>query len=203
MSLPETCASCGENVVESALMRLQAGGGLPHLPGSPSDVKPLVTYITDHHHRYVHDVLPVLSAMLRQLVDAHGDRHPELGTILDGLRELGCDLVHHLAKEEHLLFPAIIGLAEARAANEAPAESAFSTLYHPIRAMEVEHDRLNRLLVRLRQLADNYTPPPDACATWRVCFVGLEQFESDLHTHLHIESYVLFPRALELERLLS
>jgi regulator of cell morphogenesis and NO signaling len=204
MSLRARCAACGADVepLESALMRLEAERTRPHPPQESSDIKTLVDYIVTRHHRYVHEALPVLYSMLRRLVEAHGEHHPELQLVLDCLRELGCDLVTHLAKEEHLLFPAIIALADAGAAG-LPEDSPFTTVYHPIRAMETDHDRASRLMVRVRALANQYVPPPDACPSWRLCFACLEQFESDLNAHVHLESYVLFPRALELERSLS
>jgi regulator of cell morphogenesis and NO signaling len=191
------CASSGDSL-ESALIRLDAARSGAARPQS-ADVKALVTYIVERHHRYVHEALPVLHAMLRTLVDAHGEAHPELQQVLDAVRELGCDLMNHLAKEEHLLFPSIVALADAERAG-LPPDSAFVTLCHPIRAMETDHDRVNRLMSRVRALANQFVPPPDACAAWHLCFVALEQFESDLHAHVHLESYVLFPRALELER---
>jgi regulator of cell morphogenesis and NO signaling len=199
MSLREPCAACAApaDTLESTLLYLDGRRRGAAMPQS-SDVTALVTYIVERHHRYIHETLPVLYSMLGKLVDAHGATHPELQLALDALRELGCDLVNHLAKEEHLLFPAIMALADAELG--LPPDSAFFTLCHPIRAMETDHDRANRLMGRVRALANQFVPPPDACAAWRLCYVALEQFESDLHAHVHLESYVLFPRALELER---
>ena len=54
-------------------------------------------------------------------------------------------------------------------------------------------------MAEIRDLTDGYTPPDDACATYRVCFQELEAFERDLHAHVHLENNVLFPKASALE----
>jgi regulator of cell morphogenesis and NO signaling len=54
-------------------------------------------------------------------------------------------------------------------------------------------------LTRLRTLTGGFTPPADACTTYRLCYGELERFERDLHQHVHLENNVLFPRALALE----
>jgi regulator of cell morphogenesis and NO signaling len=36
-------------------------------------------------------------------------------------------------------------------------------------------------------------------ATFRALYYELSQLESDLHRHIHLENYTLFPRAVELE----
>ena len=40
--------------------------------------------------------------------------------------------------------------------------------------------------------------PADACQTYRVAFSMLQEFEQDLHTHIHLENNVLFPKAMVL-----
>jgi regulator of cell morphogenesis and NO signaling len=36
--------------------------------------------------------------------------------------------------------------------------------------------------------------------TYRVSFKELQQFEEDLHRHVHLENNILFPKALEIEK---
>ena len=55
----------------------------------------------------------------------------------------------------------------------------------------------------VRALSGDYGPPADASNEWRHCYAHLERFERDLHVHVHLENHLLFPRALELEQLLS
>ena len=61
---------------------------------------------------------------------------------------------------------------------------------------EVEGDRFRKIAA----LTNNYTPPADACNTYKVTFAMLDEFEKDLHTHIHIENNIMFPRAIELEK---
>ena len=46
--------------------------------------------------------------------------------------------------------------------------------------MEAEHASAGGAMERIRHLSDNYTPPEDACTTYRVAFQELRQFELDL-----------------------
>jgi regulator of cell morphogenesis and NO signaling len=48
----------------------------------------------------------------------------------------------------------------------------------------------------MRELATGYVPPPEACATWRALYAGLEKLEAELMEHIHLENNVLFPHAL-------
>ena len=42
--------------------------------------------------------------------------------------------------------------------------------------------------------------PDSACPTYRALYHGLEEFERDLHHHVHLENNILFPRALHMEQ---
>lgn len=66
----------------------------------------------------------------------------------------------------------------------------------PIRVMMQEHDDHGASLRRLRELATDFVPPPEACATWRALYAGLRRLESELVEHIHLENNILFPRAL-------
>jgi regulator of cell morphogenesis and NO signaling len=62
--------------------------------------------------------------------------------------------------------------------------------------MEQEHDHAGKLIDEIRILSNNYTPPQDACTTYRLSFASLKAFELDLHHHVHLENNLLFPRAI-------
>jgi regulator of cell morphogenesis and NO signaling len=55
----------------------------------------------------------------------------------------------------------------------------------------------------IRRLTDEFTPPADACPSYRALLEGLRELASDLHLHIHKENNLLFPRAVELEAQLA
>ncbi len=157
----------------------------------------LVDHIVSTHHTYVRSALPTISAYLARLVEVHGERHPELARIADVFAHMGRDLWQHMMKEERVLFPYIRELAAPP--DNGPLPCPFGTVENPIRMMEREHRDAGDELRLIRELTGGFVAPADGCTTYRVCFVELEQFERDLHRHVHLENNVLFPRAVDLE----
>ncbi|MEO6593850.1 MAG: hemerythrin domain-containing protein [Planctomycetota bacterium] len=66
----------------------------------------------------------------------------------------------------------------------------------PIQVMEQEHEDAGAQFAAIRALSTDHAPPPEACGTWRALYLGLAEFERDLMQHVHLENYVLFPRAM-------
>jgi regulator of cell morphogenesis and NO signaling len=65
--------------------------------------------------------------------------------------------------------------------------------------MVMEHESAGEALARLRALTSDYTPPEDACNTYRALYFELSELERDLNRHIHLENNILFPRAVEME----
>ena len=105
----------------------------------------------------------------------------------------------HMMKEEQILFPYIVKLADAAAAGRPAPSAPFATVDNPIHMMEAEHESAGHAMLEIRELTDGFTPPPDGCATYAVCLQQLEAFERDLHAHVHLENNILFPKASALE----
>lgn len=187
--------------VSSVTSRLEALGDAR--PGQSLDARwpdlaDLVEHILEQHHRYVREMRPVISAWLEKLVDRHGARHAELVALRDTFAEAAADLDAHMNKEEQILFPHIVAIARRRA-GDPPVTSPFGSLQNPIRAMEHEHVEAGDAFERMRVLTNGFSPPEDACNTYRLCYRELDRFERDLHRHVHLENHILFPRAVRLE----
>jgi regulator of cell morphogenesis and NO signaling len=159
--------------------------------GATATMGELIDHLVTIHHAYLHRELPRLADLAGRVVDAHGNRHPELRELRDVFESLRDELRFHLLKEEKILFPSIARLEVAR---EVP-ELYCGSVENPILVMEHEHDDAGAALARLRALTDGYTPPPDACPTYRALLEGLAGLEADLHVHIHEENNILFPRA--------
>jgi regulator of cell morphogenesis and NO signaling len=99
-----------------------------------------------------------------------------------------------MMKEEHILFPMIRRMEMTSSLAMPPG-----AINQPIRVMEHEHASSGQALAEMRRLTGGYQPPQDACNTFRVLYHQLEELEGDLHTHIHLENNILFPRAAKLE----
>jgi len=104
-----------------------------------------------------------------------------------------------MMKEEQVLFPVI---RELDRAESAPSFHCGSVA-NPIRVMEHEHDSAGDALRRLRTLTSDYSAPEDACNSFRAMMDRLAALEIDMHTHIHKENNILFPRAAEAEQRLA
>jgi regulator of cell morphogenesis and NO signaling len=152
------------------------------------DTAPLgevIDHILAAYHRPLSEELRRLEMMARKVLSVHGDKDPErLRALVDVYMGLEDELIHHMAKEEQILFPMI------RHGQGAMADGPVAVMLH-------EHDDAGAALKRLRELTDGYQPPAEACTTWRALYHGLATLEADLHQHIHMENNILFPRALD------
>lgn len=159
-------------------------------------------YIINTHHNYVRESIPFLSEMSQKVARVHGGGHPELIKVAEVFAAIASDLSMHLMKEENILFPYIKEMVEAQKAGRSLPASQFGEVANPIKVMEMEHEGAGEDLSEIRQLTNDYQIPAEACASYRILFQKLEEFENDLHQHVHLENNILFPKALELEKTL-
>ena len=164
----------------------------------------LIDYIEQRHHRFVRSKLPEIETYAKKVAKVHGERNPELNDILREFMMLKDELLSHLEKEEQLLFPYIKELVEIdRADEKMDKEPDFGRVEDPVKMMEVEHDEAGEAMANIQKWSNNFTPPENACASYRVLFQNLQGFQDDLHKHVHLENNILFPKALELEKRLN
>ena len=159
----------------------------------------MVAYIVTRHHGFTREELVRLSELLEKVCSVHGENHPELRRLHTIFQELKNELTGHMSKEEQILFPYIENLEAAVARGEPAPTPVFGTVRNPIRMMIQEHDDAGQALRGLREASSNYQVPADGCVTFRTLYQALEEFEKDLHQHIHLENNILFPRAADLE----
>lgn len=197
-SLADACQAKGldpDNILEQIGLELlrNSGDGGNFAAWSP---ELLSRYIEEQHHAYIRAVAPVISKHIGKVARVHGDRHPEVIRVAHLFDKLVADLESHLIKEEIMLFPYIRSLA----GGEHPRGYPFSSVSMPVRNMMTEHEMAGDDMEEIRTLTSNYTAPEDACTTYRIAYMELEEFEQNLHKHVHLENNILFPRAIELEK---
>jgi regulator of cell morphogenesis and NO signaling len=161
----------------------------------------LIAHIQGTHHKYVREEIARLGPLFDKVCSVHGENHPELGHMRATFGGLAQELTTHLMKEEMVLFPYIERIEEAVIEKTAALPAPFGSVQNPVAMMMHEHDGAGQALRDMRQTSNGYTAPAEACISFRTLYKALGEFEADLHQHIHLENNILFPRAVELERL--
>jgi regulator of cell morphogenesis and NO signaling len=159
----------------------------------------LIEYIVKRHHAYVEEKVPVIKGYLDKICAVHGNRHPELLEIRPIFFEVGGELAAHMKKEELLLFPFIKRLEVAKGSKGSVRSPLFKSVSSPVGMMKDDHAAEGAKLQRIASLTNGYKIPDDACNSFAVTWQLLEEFERDLHMHIHLENNILFPKAIALD----
>lgn len=167
---------------------------------SPGD---LAEYIVKRHHSYVRKYIPFIKESLDKICDVHGSKHPELFEIRKLFGESAGELTMHMQKEEIMLFPYIQKLERSLEDGSPAGNPPFGSVANPIKVMIAEHESEGKRFEKIAEISGNYSPPEDACTTYKTTFKQLKEFETDLHRHIHLENNILFPEALEMESKLA
>lgn len=205
ISVSEACANAKteESIVIGALENLQNQSGSTVHDFNSWNIGFLADYIQNTHHQYVSRAIPQILPLAQKVADVHGENHAEVILINELFQDLAEELLAHMQKEEKILFPYIKKLVNDESAGKCSDPSCFGTIASPISVMEQEHENAGVILKELFRLSDGYTPPEDACNTFRVLFGKMKEFEDNLHRHIHLENNILFPKAVELEQALQ
>lgn len=200
-TVEEACRKKGidPDTVKKELADAGTRGGSIHQDYNRWQPDFLADYIVATHHRYVTESLPMLYELSAKVARVHGDSHPETVDIARHFEAVAQELQMHMHKEEHILFPYIKQLAAARRDGKPVARPPFGTIANPIRMMRGQHESAGGSMEEIRQLSDSFTPPEDACMSYRVLYAKLNEFEQDLHQHIHLENNILFPKAVDME----
>jgi regulator of cell morphogenesis and NO signaling len=151
------------------------------------DTRPLaelIEHILVRYHEPLHRDLAGLVEAARKVEAVHRDKPSCPRGLAAHLENIHADVESHLAKEEQILFPALLSGRRGQA------------VHMPIRIMMQEHEDHGVNLRRTREITADFALPVEACASWRALYRELEKLERDLMEHIHLENNVLFPRAL-------
>lgn len=150
--------------------------------------KDLIDHIVNTHHKYLWEEMPILSKLTQRILAAHGDNHPELNKVKTLYEDLRKELGDHLKKEEEILFPLM------KAYEEAKEGKAKDNMLEGIRSLQDEHESAGNILKELRKVTRDYELPGDACRTYDLTYVKLQEMERDIFLHIHLENNILFKR---------
>ena len=159
----------------------------------------LMIYIENVHHNYVKESLPIISQYANKVAKVHGHHYAHIVKVNQLFHEVANELLAHMEKEEQVLFPFIKQMVEAKKVGNKDVSAPFGTVNNPIRMMEHEHESAGDIFKEISKLTNNYAPHAEACNTFKALYAKLEEFEKDLHQHIHLENNILHPKAIALE----
>ena len=205
-ALAEVCSEKGVGF-EALVVEIETASLQPADVASDWATEPLgalIDHIVVRYHASLKEELPRLQALAEKVATVHGANHPDtLPALRDTFRSLKDELDAHLEKEEHVLFPYVRELETAARGLRPSFSIPLGLASGAIGVMEREHEVAGLALKTIHRLTDGFRPPDDACGSFRALYAGLEIFEADLHSHIHLENNILFPRALGMERKLG
>lgn len=149
----------------------------------------LINFVVQHHHAYIRRVVPEIKQLTQKVCQAHGSDNAELFLLQKHFSELSGELLDQLLEEENVLFPTMLACYQNGQIDPTAAD-----LLTPICTLEKKHDLTESRIDSIRALTDRYAVPSYACPTFRATYFILEQFDTDLTQHIHIENNILFPR---------
>lgn len=153
--------------------------------------KTLIAFIQEKYHEGLREELPLLAPYVTKVARVHGQNHPHLLRVQEIFKLLRSELIDHTDDEDLNVFPLILEFLDN------PTVELKEQLKPHVNELEQEHDNAGRLLHELREITNNFTPPEEACGTYRLVYTRLEQFEKDTFEHVHLENNVLFDRVRE------
>lgn len=152
-----------------------------------SSSEEIIKHIQERYHRPLEEELAQLSPYVTKVARVHGDGHPELLKVYELFYELKKELLEHTKKEDEFTFPSLLKLDDPNVENSEEIVAAIVEL-------EKEHDHAGSILKELREITSDFTPPMEACGSYRLVFKRLELLEADTFMHIHLENNILFPR---------
>ncbi len=183
-TLADACLEKGldpDAVASAILANALERGDLTRL--ADMSLSDLTSLIETRYHARLRADLPELIALASKVERVHREKASCPKGLAGMLRQLEEGALEHLAKEEQVLFPMIRAGYGSRAKG-------------PVEVMEREHEDHGRAFAKLKTLTADFTPPPDACTTWKALYLRLQNFSDEFMEHIHLENNILFPRAL-------
>lgn len=158
----------------------------------------LADYIVNTHHVYLKENDEQIAAYATKIAGVHGAHHPEVIRIAAIFNKIASDMVGHLKEEEEVFFPALKLADAARIAGTSPAATDLEAIRTSLLRLYSEHEEIGNAIHEIRHLSKEYAIPDDVCNTFMLTYKKLNEFEDDLHIHVHLENNILFPKALQL-----
>lgn len=147
------------------------------------EVPELIDYIYDTHHIKERKLLAEIDELMNKVLLAHYEHHQEQLIPLHGLfSDLRKELQQHFVKEEKLIFPYM--------------KEHYKDIgdYKYVKELEDEHEAAGEIIKEIEKVTNDFTPPEDGCASYRLTFKKLSELIKDIYIHIFTENSLLFQK---------
>ncbi|MFZ5351658.1 MAG: iron-sulfur cluster repair di-iron protein [Bacillota bacterium] len=150
----------------------------------------LVEHIVKAHHSYLLRELPIIAELTDKIEEVHGRQHEELHRVNSLFRVMKHELEEHMIKEEEIVFPQILEYERTK------SQEALNRALQVVIELENEHEAAGDILKELRRITYQFSPPQGGCTTYCLTYKKLEELETDIFQHIHLENNILHQRLL-------
>jgi regulator of cell morphogenesis and NO signaling len=173
-------------MIEEQPMKEQERAELDKWKEAP--IEELIRHLLEDYHRETRHGMAELESLAEAAAAQEGHAFPVLLAIRDEVDLFCTEMRGHLRMEEVTLFPAVLAKADGRDV-DVKAE-----LMDPLELFADEHDAAAGLMMRIRTLTANFTPPEGAQAKQQALFDACRGLAESLRKHIYLENQILFPR---------
>ena len=204
-TLEQVCEERGLDV-RAVLSGLESSG--QHQPNNdvqlmayPVDL--VIEYLKHTHYLFVKKRLPYIGQLIDGLTDVNF-RYRSLSKDLKSVFPLFVeDFIEHIYEEEDILFAYVASLSGFLSGKQSSSRLFYSMKKHSIQEFALDHGEHENEMDGLRRITNGYSYCDEADLHIKVLFNELARLERDLKTHAKVEDNILFPKALQLERLVK
>ncbi len=163
----------------------------------------VIEYLKHSHFIFVKKRLPYIGQLIDGLADVNF-RYSSLSKDLKAVFPLFVeDFIEHIYEEEDILF-AYIGSLSKFLSGDKPASNVYYGMEkNSIQEFALDHGEHENEMEGLSKITNGYAYCDEADLHIKVLFKELARLENDLKIHAKVEDNILFPKSLQLERLVK
>lgn len=199
-NLSQLCAAKGWKVewLISSIEDMIHQSSINNIQAQELPIDLLIEYLKHNHFVFIKRKLPFLSELIKNFEGQDPQIKEELKLVFPLFVE---DFIHHIYEEEDTLFYYILLLHKAQAEAHLHNKAQSRMLEYSIKAFEADHAVHEDQLKGLREMTNNFEILDRYDLHTKVVLSELKKLDDELSVHAKVENTILFPKALELERL--
>jgi len=170
-----------------------------HLKQFPARM--LVSYLKQTHRYYLEQELPAIEAQIENMEKNCAVKGDTLILLLNFFKEYRRELIHHINREEEVVYPYILALEKSIELQKATGDLYEKMKNYTITNYEQEHENVEEKLFDLKNLIIKYLPETRNDSYCHTVLRELFGLEHDLNNHSRIENLILLPKVEDMEKL--